>query len=106
MKDTLTLNLSKSPISTNENGYVEISRKEFWIRFLRITQDLSNKELDVLSDLLVDNELGKVPYTVYKSLETKGYLIDKKLSNQLEMLKKNLVSNKYKLIFNYEIREE
>lgn len=106
MKDTLTLNLSKSPISTNENGYVEITRKEFWIRFLRITQDLSSKELDVLSNLLVDNELGKVPHTVYKSLETKGYLIDKKLSNQLEMLKKNLVSNKYKLIFNYEIREE
>ena len=105
MKDTLTLNLSKSPISTNENCYVEITRKEFWIRFLRITQDLSNKELDVLSDLLVDNKLGKVPHTVYKSLETKGYLIDKKLSNQLEMLKKNLVSNKYKLIFNYEIRE-
>lgn len=105
MKDTLTLNLSKSPISTNENGYVEISRKEFWIRFLRITQDLTSKELDVLSNLLVDNGLGKVPHTVYKSLETKGYLIDKKLSNQLEMLKKNLVSNKYKLIFNYEIRE-
>ena len=97
------LNLSKSPISTTENSSVEISRKEFWIRFLRLTQDLSSKELDVLSDLLVDNQLGKVPHTVFKSLETKGYIVDKNLSEQLLVLKNKLVHSKYKLIFNYDI---
>lgn len=103
MKNALVLNLSKSPISTNEDGYREISPKEFWKQFLRLTRsELSVKELDVLSDYLTDVK-PKVPNTVITSLTKKGYLVDKELSQNLVKLKENIKSQRVKLVFNYEL---
>ena len=105
MKEII-LNLSNDSITTNENVSKQITRQEFWKRFLYLTnQELSDKESEVLSCYLSDVELGRVPATVYKSLETKGLLIDKQLNERLLTLKEKLVFNKYRFVFNYELHD-
>ena len=100
----ITLNLSGNSITNNETISRKVTLQEFWKEFLYLSrQDLSDKELEVLSNMLSDNELGRVPATVYKSLENKGYLVNKELSDSLVGLKERLVFDKYRIIFNYEL---
>ncbi len=100
----ITLNLSTDLITTDESVVNQITRKEFWVKFLHLLNiNASDKEIEVLSCYLTDEDVGRVPSTVYKSLENKGYLVDKKLTNTLQVLKDKLIQDKFKLIFNYEI---
>ena len=106
MKDTLTLNLSKSPITNNENSYLEITRQDFWKQFFKLSgQELSDKELEVISLYMIDEVPLKIPNTVITSLNKKGLLLDRQLSISLILLKDKIIQNNIKLIFNYEIRE-
>lgn len=102
----ITLNLSTDLITTDESVVNQITRKEFWSKFLHLLNiNASDKEMEVLSCYLSDEDVGKVPSTVYKSLEKKGLLVNKRLCITLEILKQKLIQDKFKLIFNYEIRD-
>ena len=99
----ITLNLSTDLITTDESVVKQITRKEFWIKFMYLLNiNASDKEIEVLSCYLVDEPI-KAPATVYKSLEKKGLLTNKRLCITLEILKNKLIQDKFKLIFNYEI---
>lgn len=100
----ITLNLSTDLITTDDSVVKQITRKEFWSKFLHLLNiNASDKEMEVLSCYLSDEDVGKVPSTVYKSLEKKGLLVNKRLCITLEILKQKLIQDKFKLIFNYEI---
>lgn len=103
----ITLNLSNSPITSREDGYREVSIKEFWKEFFRLTgQDLSDKESDVMSDYMIDSVPSKIPNTVINSLNKKGLLNGRELSEIMEAWKGSIVHDSVKLIFNYGIRRD
>ena len=103
----ITLNLSNSPITSREDGYREVGIKEFWKEFFRLTgQELSEKESDVMSDYMIYSVPSKIPNTVINSLNKKGLLNGRELSDIMEAWKNAIVHDSVKLIFNYGIRRD
>jgi len=113
---TMKINVLNEKLNVNPEKVIEVSREQFFRYFFRVfllknEQTLSDNEIKLLSCLCANKDPETIGITksnlipVYKKLEQKGLLVDKKLSPYTKTLQEKF-TNSVEMLFNFKIIDD